>query len=141
MSNTSPRSSTKNKESGEHSHDETRNILIYDAGCRLCVRSKGILERWDRTHRIKFLPFQSEEARAIVPNFAGRSDIDAMRFVEADHPVSIGIDAFRRMLPLLPLGRVFSILFYLPGFPWLAGTIYRIVAKNRIRWFGSCEYK
>lgn len=141
MSNISPRCLPRSKEEGTRGPGSRRvlirRILIYDAECRLCVASKGILERWDRKHRIDFLPFQSKEATEISPDLAGRTDIDAMRFVEPGHPVSVGIDAFRRMLPVLPLGRLISILFYLPGFQWLAGNIYRVIAKNRYHWFGA----
>ncbi|MFQ5950419.1 MAG: thiol-disulfide oxidoreductase DCC family protein [Nitrospiria bacterium] len=116
---------------------DPRRILIYDAECRLCVTSKGFLERWDRLHQIKFLPFQSQEAEEIIPDMAGREGIDAMRYVDGDH-ISIGVDAFRRMLPVLPLGRLLSVLFYLPGFQWCARSIYRVLAKHRYKWFGTC---
>ncbi len=145
MSNISPKYLTKNKEEDggcpESGQVLIPRTLIYDAECRLCVASKVVLERWDWKHRIKFLPFQSKEATKISPDLIGQNNIDAMRLVETDHPVSIGIDAFRRVLLVLPLGRVFSILFLFPGFSWVARNLYRVIAKNRIRWFGTCQYK
>ncbi|MBI3803648.1 MAG: DUF393 domain-containing protein [Nitrospirae bacterium] len=114
-----------------------RPTLIYDAECRLCVSSKEWVERWDRRHQIRFLPFQNLEAKEQVPDLAGMACMDAMRFVDAEGKVTAGVDAFRKMLPLLPFGPLFSLLFYLPGVPWLAGKIYRHVAANRYRWFGA----
>lgn len=148
MLNTSPRCFMKRSEKEEQDPGKQpvqtgetliRGTLIYDAECRLCVASKQFLEKWDCSHRIQFLPFQEREAREIIPDLAGMTHINAMRFVERDRRVSVGVDAFRRMLPMLPLGRVFSSIFYLPGFPWLAGKIYSVVAKNRYRWFGTCQ--
>jgi len=137
MSNTSPRCSARSEGIGPHDLDG-QCVLIYDAECRLCMTSKEILEKWDRLHRIKFLPFQSIEAREISPDLAEQTNIDAMRFVETDQRVFVGIEAFRQMLPMLPMGRFLSILLNLPGVSWLAGKIYGVIAKNRIRWFGAC---
>lgn len=114
----------------------SRNILIYDAECRLCVSSKEWVERWDRRRRISFLPFQTAEAKERVPDLAGMTCIDAMRFIDAEGKVTSGVEAFRRMLPLLPFGRPLSLLFYFPGVPWLAAKVYHHVAENRYRWFG-----
>lgn len=113
-----------------------RPILIYDAECRLCLSSKKWIEKWDRRGRIEFLPFQTEEAKSLVPNLAAMTCMDAMRLVDRDGTVSPGVDAFRKLLRYLPLGAPISALFYLPGFSWLAGRAYRSIAANRYRWFG-----
>lgn len=117
----------------------SRNVLIYDAECRLCVSSKKWVERWDRRRRISFLPFQTAEAKEQLPDLAGMACMDAMRFIDAQGKITSGVDAFRRMLPLLPFGRPLSLLFYLPGVPLLAAVIYRHVAENRYRWFGRAH--
>lgn len=116
-----------------------RNILIYDAECRLCVSSKEWVERWDRRRRIAFLPFQTAEAKERVPDLAGMACMDALRFIDAQGNAASGMEAFRRMLPLLPMGRLLSLLFYIPGFSWLAVKIYRQIAENRYRWFGRAS--
>lgn len=65
--------------------------------------------------------------------------MDAMRFVDAQGDVTAGVEAFRRMLPLLPFGRPLSLLFYLPGISRLAAKVYHHVAENRYRWFGRAS--
>lgn len=117
----------------------SRNVLIYDAECRLCVSSKEWVERWDRRRRISFLPFQTAEAKEQLPDLAGMACMDAMRFIDAQGKITSGVDAFRRVLPLLPFGRPLSLLFYLPGVPRLAAVIYHHVADNRYRWFGRAH--
>lgn len=120
---------------------DPRPTLIYDADCRLCVASKEWVERWDRRGRIRFLPFQTAEAKERVSDLAGMACMDAMRLVDAEGRVASGVDAFRRMLPHLPLGSLIALLFYLPGFPSLARRIYRHIAENRYRWFGAVSDK
>ncbi len=111
-------------------------VLIYDAECRICVASKKWIERWDRKRQIRFLPFQSEEAKKWIPEMASLECLDAMRLINCQRTVLSGIDAFRGMLPYLPLGKIIAVLFYLPGIPRWAEWAYRILAKNRYRWFG-----
>ncbi len=119
--------------------DPSRNVLIYDAECRLCVSSKEWVARWDRRRRIRFLPFQDPQAKERVPDLAGMACMDAMRFIDAHGNTTSGVDAFRKMLPLLPFGRPISLLFYLPGFSRLAAKVYHHVAENRYRWFGRAH--
>lgn len=114
-----------------------RNVLIYDAECRFCVASRRWLQRWDRHRRVTFLPFQTAEARAFLPELAGASCMDAMRFVDDQGRVSAGVEALRNMLPLLPMGRLLAHLFRIPGFSHGANFAYRHLARNRYRWFGS----
>lgn len=118
-----------------------RNALIYDAECRLCVSSKRRLERWDRRGRITFLPFQTEEAKRLVPDLASIGCLDAIRFIDAEGEISSGVDAVRNMARLLPLGGVVTVLFYIPGFDWIAVRLYRWIAENRYRWFGEVPEK
>lgn len=120
-------------------HPERPPILIYDAECRLCVSSKKWVARWDRRHRIAFLPFQNPEAKKLVPELGEMTCIDAMRFIGPDRSVSSGVDAFRKMLPFLPMGRLLALLFSIPGVPRLARKIYGHVAENRYRWFGKAR--
>lgn len=118
---------------------EAAPVLIYDAECRLCLSSKRWIERWDRRHRIVFLPFQNPEAKKLVPELGEMTCIDAMRFVGPDRSVSSGVEAFRKMLPFLPMGRPLTVLFSIAGVPFLARKIYGHVAANRYRWFGRAH--
>lgn len=120
-------------------NEERFPTLIYDAECRLCVSSKHWVEKWDRRHRIRFLPFQTAEAKELAPELGEMTCIDAMRFVGPDGSISSGVDAFKKMLPFLPMGGVVSALFYLPGVSRLAQKIYGHVAENRYRWFGRAH--
>jgi predicted DCC family thiol-disulfide oxidoreductase YuxK len=120
-------------------NEKNAPILIYDAECRLCVWSKEWIEKWDRRSQILFLPFQTAVAKRLAPELEGMTCMDAMRFIGPDGSISAGVDAFRKMLPFLPMGRSISLFFYLPGFSRLAWKIYGHVAENRYRWFGRAH--
>ncbi len=120
---------------------EEQPTLIYDAECRLCVSSKRWMERWDIKQRIRFIPFQNDEARRWVSDIAPTGCLDAMRFMDHRGAVSSGVDAFRGMLPYLPMGRVIALFFRLPGAYRLVVLLYRMIARNRYRWFGAAAKK
>lgn len=115
-------------------------LLIYDADCRLCVTAKAGLERWrteDAKAPVRFLPYQSEEAvRYLGPHYhAGRPEVAFL--VLPDGTIERGLEAFLPLLPGLPGGRLIQALARRPFLKPLAVGVYRLVAKNRYRWFGA----
>ncbi len=118
--------------------DQT-NILIYDAECQLCVSAKEVLKRWDSQRKFRFLPFQDPEAFSLVPDLPKIACLDAMRIIDQEGRVSIGIDALRAILLLLPGGFIIASLFRLPGVYFVAENIYCWIAKNRYRLLGAAR--
>ena len=114
-------------------------LLIYDAECRLCVSSKKWIERWDKKRQIRFLPFQSDEAKKMAPEIVSLECLDAMRLVNTKGVILSGVDAFRGMLPFLPMGGLIGLFFRLPLVPQFAILLYRIIAQNRYHWFGAAQ--
>jgi predicted DCC family thiol-disulfide oxidoreductase YuxK len=115
--------------------NEERPTLIYDAECRLCVSSKDWIEQWNTKQRIRFLPFQSDEAKRLLPELRS---MDEMRLVCPKEGVtSSGVDAFYGMLPYLQMGWVIAVFFRLPGVYRLVVFLYGIIARHRYRWFGA----
>ena len=119
-------------------------ILIYDGQCRLCVTAKEGLERLEGARldgKVRFVPYQSEEAaRCLGSEYRlGRPDVAFL--VEADGRVSRGLDAFLPMLPGLRGGRLLLAMMRIPVLKPLAYLAYRIVAHYRYRWFGQVHSK
>jgi len=115
-------------------------ILIYDGQCRLCVTAKEGLERLEGARldgKVRFVPYQSEEAaRCLGSEYRpGRPDVAFL--VDADGRVSRGLDAFLPMLPGLRGGRMLLALMRIPVLKPLADLAYRVVARYRYRWFGQ----
>lgn len=120
--------------------DDQRCLLIYDSDCRLCVTAKDGLERWggeSQSQPVRFVPYQSEEAvRRLGAEYQpGRPDVAFL--VQPDGTIQRGLEAFLPLLPGLPGGRLFLILVRIPFLRPLAVLAYRLIARNRYRWFGA----
>jgi predicted DCC family thiol-disulfide oxidoreductase YuxK len=110
--------------------------VLYDGHCVLCTRSKEKLERWRTAPSMRFLPLQSPEARALVPDMDEKRYQGAMHVLE-DGKVYSAHEGWYRLMRLapLPLALLASLT---PAI--IAGPIYAGVARNRYRWFGTiCE--
>ncbi|MGH7254419.1 MAG: thiol-disulfide oxidoreductase DCC family protein, partial [Nitrospirales bacterium] len=88
---------------------------------------------------VRFVPYQSEEAarrlgRAYRP---GRPEVAF--FIHEDGTVSRGLDEFLPLVPGLPGGRVLQRLMRIRVIRPLATWLYRLVARNRYRWFGEVK--
>jgi predicted DCC family thiol-disulfide oxidoreductase YuxK len=120
--------------------DHQQCLLIYDGDCRLCVTAKAGLERWggeSPDQPVRFVPYQSDEAvRRLGAEYRpGRPDVAFL--VRPDGTIQRGLEAFLPLLPGLPGGRLFLILARIPFLKPLAVLAYRLVARNRYRWFGA----
>src|SRR5258708_39003301 len=84
--------------------------LIYDGECGLCMRSMELMRRWDREHRLRYVPFQDEAAvarfRVPLPALAA-----PMPLVFPDGRVCPGADAAPEVLRLLPRKRWLAVRF------------------------------
>lgn len=112
------------------------NTLVFDRECELCRWAQRRLSAWDRAGRIHYLAFQDPQFARWFPDEENEGPPRAIFFVDRDHRLWVGVEAFRRMLPFLPFGRTLAVLFYLPGVPWLSRRIYEWIAVNRYRFRG-----
>lgn len=110
--------------------------ILYDGHCVLCTRSKEQLSRWQTSAAMRFLPLQSPEARALVPDMDEKRYQGAMHVIEGGRVYSAHEGWFRIMrLAPLPLALLAAAT---PTF--IARPVYAWVARNRYRWFGKvCE--
>ena len=110
-----------------------QKTLIYDRDCDLCRWSQRMLSRWDRLGRIRYLAFQEPLFRQWFPDYDLDEPPRAMLFIDGNGKSWEGFEAFQRMLPYLPWGRVLGIVFFFPGAKWASIQIYEWIAKNRYR--------
>ena len=113
-------------------------IILFDGVCNLCNTSVQFIIRHDRHHVFKFASLQSDYAqklrsRSIIPSgiYSIILQKETILLREADAVLEISkYLGWNWML----LGRIVSI------FPRsFRNKMYRIVAKNRYRWFGKKE--
>lgn len=108
--------------------------VLYDAHCRLCLASRSRLERWATADRLRFVPIQDPEAPALAPGKSA-SDLQGEMHVVEDGRVYGGADGWFHILRLAPLE-----LAWLRAAPRsLATAAYRLIARNRYRWFGRVD--
>jgi predicted DCC family thiol-disulfide oxidoreductase YuxK len=116
---------------------KAEQILIYDGECRLCVTAKEGLERLGRDPSVRYVPYQSDEAAPRLGEGYRTGRPDVAYLIGPGGQVQRGFEAFLPLLPGLPGGRVLTALAHIPLFKGLAALVYRLVAKNRYRWFGT----
>lgn len=104
--------------------------LIYDGECGVCRQSVTLLQRWDREHVLRYVPFQDTAAVGrfgiALPRLAA-----AMHLVLPDGRVYPGADAIPRLLELFPGKRWLALPFRVPGVLPLARRIYAWIAVRR----------
>jgi predicted DCC family thiol-disulfide oxidoreductase YuxK len=104
--------------------------LVYDGECGFCRRAMERVRRWDREHRLRYVPFQDEArvARFGVPLPALAA---AMHLILPDGRVYAGADAAPEILRLLPGKGWLAAPFALPGALPIARRVYAWIARRR----------
>lgn len=110
--------------------DPADPTLIYDGECGICKQAVALLQRWDREHVLRFVPFQDGAAVAAfgitLPALAA-----AMHLILPDGRVFAGADAVPELLRLFPGKRWMAPLFRIPGVLPVARRVYAGVAARR----------
>lgn len=114
-------------------------VLLFDGVCSLCNSTVDFVMRHDRAGRFAFASLQSDEAQAHLAAHGRDADalLDTVLLVDRDgiHERS---DAALRVLR--GLGAPWSFAGALAVVPrGLRDGVYRWVAHNRYRWFGTRE--
>ena len=118
---------------------KSRNIVLYDGNCGFCDGTVQWLLKHDHRRQLYFAALQSPLGSELIQKADLPKDLDSIIFVqESTQMVSYYSTAIFDILQLLPwpwrlgvLGKV------LPKF--FRDNIYRWIARNRIRWFGTVD--
>ncbi|HMQ07509.1 MAG TPA: thiol-disulfide oxidoreductase DCC family protein [Saprospiraceae bacterium] len=117
------------KEILEKSHHHP--VLIYDGQCVLCNGFVQYVLKHDRDHYFLFATLQSKSAQYFREN-AGKRDTVVLLDKGIFYTES---DAGLRAARYLPFPHSWAQIFYIvPAL--LRNGIYRMIARNRYRWFG-----
>ncbi|MBS1508813.1 MAG: DUF393 domain-containing protein [Bacteroidetes bacterium] len=113
-------------------------IILFDGVCNLCNASVQFILKRDKHRVFKFASLQSEFAEKLLIKlgYPDRPDtivlIDGDKiFVRSDATLTIA----RHLSGLWPACYILKVI---PRF--LRDFVYRIVAKNRYRWFGKSDH-
>ncbi len=120
------------------SFDDSRPVIVFDGKCVLCSAFARLVIRTDRQRRFRLLAAQSPTGAALYRHFGLSVD---------DYETNILLEEGRPWLKSEGSIRIFERL----GFPWsmlrvgrllplpVRDRLYRVVARNRLRWFGARE--
>lgn len=114
-------------------------IVLFDGGCGLCSRTVRFLLRHDARGRMRFAPLDSAAAVAVLrARRCDRADLpDSVVVVDAAG-VHVRSAAVLRLAP--ELRAPWSWLGAMAIVPRpLRDLAYRLIARNRVRWFGSAD--
>jgi predicted DCC family thiol-disulfide oxidoreductase YuxK len=121
-------------------HADDAPIVVFDGSCRLCSGWVRFLLKRDRG-RYRFASMQSDTGRALLAGHGLDPGDPASFLLVETHGVEPGhawtdSDAIRRVL--IGLGgpwRIAVLIVLIPRF--LRDRSYRMIARNRYRWFGT----
>jgi len=120
-------------------HKENTNTptyILYDGECMLCNRTMKFISKRNKNNRFNLLPLQSEKGKDLQAQYKINSNVNSVILVR-ENKVFYESDAIISILK--DLNGPFRFIGYAAALlpKKLRDTFYRIVARNRHRWFGS----
>lgn len=116
---------------------DTPPVVLFDGVCNLCNGTINFLIDRDPRARLRFAALQSEAGRALLADLEHPSNLDTFLLVEGSR-LSERSSAALRVVRYLPwYWQPLRALWLVPK-P-LRDAVYRWVARNRYRWFGTRE--
>jgi predicted DCC family thiol-disulfide oxidoreductase YuxK len=114
---------------------DLRPVIVFDGVCVLCNGWVRFLLRHDQKRHYRFAAMQTESGRALLAGHGLDRDDPASFLLVENGQAWRDTDAIMRVIgPLGGLWRLVSVLRVVPR-P-LRNGLYRVVARNRYRWFG-----
>jgi predicted DCC family thiol-disulfide oxidoreductase YuxK len=115
----------------------TKPVIFFDDVCIMCNGFVNLILRVDRRKQFLFAPLRGETAGKILPPLSDDPSTWSMVYVDESgiHDQSdASLEVYRRLGGpwwLLSLAR------FIPR--WMRNPVYRVIARNRYRWFGKRE--
>lgn len=116
--------------------DDGRPLFVFDGVCVLCSGGASWIMRRDRAGRIAFTPAQGPIGQALYRHYGLAID-DTYLFLADGRAYGLSEGYFQVACVLGGAWRLAAVLRIVPR-P-LRDAAYRLVARNRYRWFGKAE--
>lgn len=117
---------------------ENNLIILFDGVCNLCNGTVDFLLKHDHKKQFRFVPLQSQTGKMLFQKYHIPIDGNSVVFIKFNQ-VFFESDAIIEIAGLL-------------GYPWkmayigkiipnkIRNRLYRIISKNRYRWFGKRKH-
>lgn len=109
-------------------------VIFFDGICNLCNASVQFIIKRDKNDFFRFAALQSLIAQHVLANFSPQNNYESVLLFENGKLYSESTAALRISRKLSGLWPMLFILVIIP--PPIRNSIYRLIAKNRYRWFG-----
>ncbi len=120
----------------EQTSTPTLPVILYDGACKLCTAQAERLRRLSR-NKVTVAPLQTA-----LQHYPQVSESEALQEIKliTEHRIYSGAEAIVKLINLgYPLPGKLLYPYYLPGLKQLSDSLYRFIARNRYRLFGSQE--
>lgn len=109
-------------------------IVFYDGECVLCSRTVAFLIKADRNHLLKFAPLGGVTAKRLnIETFAEGEATVVFHEKEKNYFRSTAVLNITQYLPFP--WKILRVFLLVPSF--IRDFFYRIIGKNRYKWFGK----
>ena len=113
---------------------EARATVFFDGECLLCNGFVDFILRIDKASRLRIAPLQGSTAQKLLPSLPENPESWSIYYIEAGN-IYDQSDAVLRVLHRL--GGIWYWLSLARVIPRsIRNFVYRIIARNRYRWFG-----
>ncbi len=116
--------------------DDSRPLFVFDQVCVLCSGGASFIMRHDRDGKIAFTPAQGAIGQALYRHYRMAMD-DSYLFLSNGRATTLSSGYFVVARELGGLWRLAAVGRIVPRF--IRDAVYRLVARNRYRWFGKTE--
>lgn len=115
------------------------NIVLFDGICNFCNASVLQIIKYDKQNKIKFASQQSAIGQKLLFNYnVINNNLDTIYFINQDEKIFTESDAVFEILKLLNgIPRIALLFLIIPKF--IRNYLYRLIAKNRYKWFGKTQ--
>ena len=115
------------------------DVVIFDGRCKLCRREIRRLQRFDRGGRLRYLALQDSRVATLLPDKTEDQLMSQIWVATTDGHSFGGIDAGRYLSRTIPRLWWLAPMLHFPGLTPLWWALYRLIARNRYRWFGRLD--
>ena len=108
-------------------------LVLYDGICNLCNVAVSFIRRNDSLNKFQFAPLSSDYALETLKKHRSKLIFDSLVFIEENNLYSEST-AILKIARHLTFYKIFYFLIIIPK--WIRDPFYRLIARNRYRWFG-----
>lgn len=112
-------------------------VVFYDGDCGLCDRSVKLLIKLDKAHQLRYATLQGETATRIMGAPQGPSEGWAIKLLDEEGLHDGSTAALRSAMHAGGVGKLGAFFLWVPRF--IRDGVYRWIARNRYRWFGTVD--